>query len=90
MEQVSQTRSLILDALLTPPPTRQQTPVSLLPPAASVQNGHLKTIPSWAVVFIQLSITMPLYIFAFWLVIEAIKASGDIVIATIDYLAFQP
>jgi hypothetical protein len=88
MEQVSQTRLLIPDTLLTPPPTRQQTPESQT--LLSSPNRRLKTIPSWAVVVIQLSITMPLYIFAFWLVIEGIKASGDIVITTIDYLAFQP
>jgi hypothetical protein len=35
-------------------------------------------------------ITMPLYIFSFWLMIEAIKAGGDTLIDAIDYLAFRP
>lgn len=90
-------RKLSLDALLTPPPTRQQTPTSLILPkynasASTIPHSHSlwRSLPSWAVVSLQLLITMPLYIFSFWLMIEGIKAGGDTLIHAIDYLAFRP
>lgn len=76
--------------LLTPPPTRQHTPTNPLSSRVAVTKSYQHTIPSWVVVLLQVSITMPLYIFSFWLMVEGIKAGGDTLIATIDYLAFRP
>jgi hypothetical protein len=91
------TTLLTTDVLLTPPPTRQQTPVSpnrrlsSLTPVRQPSSGQKwKDMPRWAVAAVQFAITMPLYLLGFWLTIELIKANGDFVIATIDYLAFQP
>jgi hypothetical protein len=88
--------TVVSGALLTPPPTRQQTPVlrpiSSLPPflAAPCSNDRAWRIPTWAELALQIPVSMGLYLFAFWLAIEFIKFNGDIVFATIDYLAFQP
>ena len=81
---------LNIDVLLTPPPTRQQTPTSSLPSSVSITKPCQESIPAWVVVLLQIFITVPLYIFSFWLMIEGIKAGGDTLIATIDYLAFRP
>lgn len=42
------------------------------------------------VVLGQVVVTLPLYLFAFWVMIEGIKAGGDTLIDFIDYLAFRP
>jgi hypothetical protein len=90
-------QKLMLAAPLTPPPTRQQTPASPTirlfdtPISSSPSSTSVwKSLPRWAVVSLQIMITMPLYIFSFWLMIEAIKAGGDTLIDAIDYLAFRP
>lgn len=86
----SSCQTLNIGALLTPPPTRQQTPTNPLSSAVAATKSYQHTIPPWVVVLLQICITMPLYIFSFWLMIEGIKAGGDTLIATIDYLAFRP
>jgi len=89
-----------LDALLTPPPTRQTTPV--IPSVPQFELTPIKTVPftkvveakrglpTWAVISLQIVITVPLYIFSFWLMVEALKAGGEDLVDLIDYLAFRP
>lgn len=86
----SSCKILNIGILLTPPPTRQPTPTTPLSLPVAAAKSYRDPIPSWVVVVLQISITMPLYIFSFWLMIEGIKAGGDTLIATIDYLAFRP
>jgi len=88
--------------LLTPPPTRQQTPASptilqefsFTPISENNIPAHTLVIekkwPQWAVVSAQVLVTLPLYIFAFWLMIEGLKAGGEDLVDLIDYLAFRP
>ena len=90
-------QKLMLAAPLTPPPTRQQTPASPAIPlfdtprsSSPSSTSVWRSPPRWAVVSLQIMITMPLYIFSFWLMIEGIKAGGDTLIDAIDYLAFRP
>ena len=59
--------------------------------AARVVTGEIRTgWPLWGVVLGQVVVTLPLYLFCFWVVIEGIKAGGDTLINFIDYLAFRP
>ena len=106
---------LMKGPLLTPPPTRQQTPASPIvsspPPTKNLpekvqrherevllvtDNGRNRAggrywgMPEWTVVVLQVIISLPLYLFAFWVMIEGIKAGGDTLINIIDYLAFRP
>jgi len=37
----------------------------------------------------EVVVTLPLYLFSFWLMIEFIKAGGETLISAIDYLAFR-
>ena len=81
---------LNIDVLL-PPPTRQHTPTSSpLSSSLPITKPCLETTPAWVIVLLQIFITVPLYIFSFWLMIEGIKAGGDTLIGTIDYLDFRP
>src|SRR6266516_2231785 len=60
---------LNIGVLLTPPPTRQHTPTSS-PLSSSLPictKPRLETIPDWVIVLLQIFITVPLYIFSFWL-----------------------
>lgn len=72
------------DVFLTPTASGQT------PTAFPHINPLWKEIPVWAVVVGQVVITLPLYLFSFWLMVEGIKAGGDTLIAVIDYLAFRP
>jgi hypothetical protein len=47
-------------------------------------------VSGWSVVALEVVISLPLYLFAFWVMIEGIKAGGDTLINFIDYLAFRP
>ena len=92
----------MIDVLLTPPPTRQTTPTSLTPPSklilsavkrddkARKRTTVSKKWPEWVAVSLQVIITLPLYLFAFWLMIEGLKAGGEDLVYLIDYLAFRP
>ena len=53
-------------------------------------GGRYWGMPEWGVVVLQVVISLPLYLFAFGLMIEGIKAGGDTLINIIDYLAFRP
>lgn len=54
------------------------------------EDGYMKGMPTWGVVLVQVVVTLPLYLFAYWAMVEGIKAGGDTLINCIDYLAFRP
>src|SRR5271170_7166139 len=79
-------------ALLTPPPSRRHTPTTTARPlfsSAELEKSFWNKLPSWVVVLLQITITMPLYIFSFWLMIEGIKAGGQNLVMLVDYIAFR-
>jgi len=52
-------------------------------------KSPFKSLPQWAITLMEVAVTLPLYLFSFWLMIEFIKAGGETLISTIDYLAFR-
>ena len=60
------------------------------PTVAILSNKAIwSDLPPWAVISLQVVVTAPLYVFAFWLMIEGIKSGGEPLIEVIDYLAFK-
>src|SRR5277367_5343061 len=79
-------------ALLTPPPTRRHTPTMVARPlfsSAELHKPFQNKLPPWVILLLQIIITMPMYIFSFWLMIEGLKAGGQNLVLWIDYIAFR-
>ena len=79
----------LTEATIMSPPSRRQTSPTIFP-LLDLSQLYWKRFPTWATVLAQVAVTLPLYIFSFWLMIEGIKAGGDKLIMAIDYLAFRP
>jgi len=78
-----------MEALFLSPSPGQQTSRAIFS-LLDFSKQCEKQFPTWAIVLAQVAVTLPLYIFSFWLMIEGIKAGGDKLIMVIDYLAFRP
>ena len=79
----------LMEAFFLAPSPRKQTSRAIFP-LLDLSQQCWKGFPTWAIVLAQVAVTLPLYIFSFWLMIEGIKAGGDKLIMAIDYLAFRP
>ena len=78
-------------SLLTPPPTPVIAPTSK-PPTISrrdVTETRTKRMSEWTILLLQLFVTLPLYFFSFWFMVELLKAGGDPLVDFIDYLCFR-
>ena len=77
-------------ALLTP---STGTRLSMVPgslfSSAELYKSNWNKLPPWAIVLLQIMVTLPLYIFSFWLMLEGIKAGGQNLVMWIDYMAFR-